>query len=82
MSMPKTSVYKYTGQELGHYNVGLAREVLAVQAKTITQSIKETAQCELGLCIFAGYRSHHPRSGRFIYNIHFRLPLADVAHEL
>ena len=80
--MPKTSMYKYTGPQLGHYNVRLAREVLAVQAKTVAQGMKETTKRELRLCIFAGDRSHHPRSGHFIYNIHFRLPLADVAHEL
>jgi hypothetical protein len=53
-----------------------------VQAEAVTIGMKKPAQRELRLRIFASYCCHHPRPGLFIYNIHFRLPLADVAHEL
>lgn len=70
MLMPKTAVDKDTHLELRQYNIGLARQLLAVESVAITLSMEELPNKQLRPSVFPFDTRHHFRSSGWINNVH------------
>lgn len=78
MLMPKTAVDKDTYLELRQYNIGLARQLLAVESVAITLSMEELPNKQLRPSVFPFDTRHHFRSSGWINNVHSNTYLHSV----
>jgi hypothetical protein len=53
----------------GKHDIGLAREVAAIDAKPEPSAVKQTTDQFFGLCVAAPDAGHHAASGGAVYNI-------------
>lgn len=58
MAMPETSLYKYYFFVPGQYNVRFSRQILPMQTKPKTKTVKYRSDNPLRLSVFAANSSH------------------------
>lgn len=71
MMMPKASMYKDTDPQTRDYNVGLSRQVLAMQSVAIAVGIQKPTHKHFRLCVLSLDAGHHSGSSGGINNVHF-----------
>ena len=59
MSVPKTSMDKYTGLELGHYNVRISGQVSPMDTESNTVSMKIFSYEQFRFCVLPTDAGHH-----------------------
>lgn len=76
--MPEAPMYKDTYPQPRQYNIGLSRQVLAMQPVTIAVGIQKPAHKHFGLRVLAPDSRHHSGSlGRLNY-VHYEPYLDSV----
>jgi len=62
MTMPETAVNEDAGFVFREDDVGIARQIAAVDAKAVAHPVKDGADHDLRLGVFAANSTHHPRA--------------------
>jgi hypothetical protein len=74
MPVPETTMYKNYGVIFQKNEIGLARQMLAVESVTESFPEQRLSYEEFWLCILTTYPAHHPGSRGHIDNInHWRV---------
>lgn len=64
-------MYEYGDPSPGEYQIGLARQIMRMQAVAVTRSVQESPQLKFGLGVSHTNSSHHARAnGRRNYVHH------------
>ena len=71
MTMPEAAVYKYTGPQLGQYNVGPPRQIPAMQPVTVAVGVQKPAHKHFRLRVLSPNARHHPGSLGRLNDVHF-----------
>ncbi len=78
MSMPETTMYKYTYFQSRQYNIWLSRKVCSMESETVPVGVQEPTYQHFGLRVLSPYGRHHSRPAGGINNVHLELFLYSV----